>query len=93
MIAYVIMRQWTKDALLDDMTWGDSDIYWERAEVFTCRVAAQRRMAPYLRDGWEVAVCPWEIPSSEAEDTREWPAPLSSNVLPTVASRTLFDGF
>lgn len=40
--------------------------YAGRLEVLTCRVRANRKAAPFLNTGSEVAVCPWELEDDEA---------------------------
>ncbi len=92
MIAYVIRMPWTSHVLLDDGTWGDDETYQERAEVFSCRVKAQRRAAKDLNTGWTVAVCPWEMPDEpqpsteeDLEDSPKPPTPPESSAQPSLS--------
>jgi hypothetical protein len=64
-LAYVVAQPWSREVLLADGSWGDSETYEPQIELFSCLVAAQRRAARYLNLGLEAAVCPWELPEPE----------------------------
>lgn len=57
-VGYAILMAYSERVLLDDLTWGDPDRDWRRVEVFTCLVAARRRITML---GWSnLWACPWE---------------------------------
>jgi len=87
-IAYVIKQPWTDEVLLEDGTWGEYEIYWEKAWEFTSQVMANRRARQV-----QAVVCAILRPADEQqdssmeglEDSPKQPTPPESSAQPSLS--------